>query len=213
MGNSRVKIAVLVDGGFLNVKIKRTANPEKQATRIVEAAKLVVDKKEETLYRIFYYDSRPFEGKKFDLAGAEIDFSKTPQCAYQKSLLAHLARQPYVAVRLGELSFDGWKLTPDAMMRLRKTKLSAGPLSMADFKPDLKQKGVDMRIGLDIALLALDGLVERVALITADSDFIPAMKLARREGIQVVLSSLANRAKPELAHHADIYRNPDLSKI
>lgn len=208
-----MKIAVLVDGGFLNKKIKKNATPENQALRIVAAAMRVVDPSEEELYRIFYYDSSPFEGKKPDLSGAIVDFSTTPQFQYQKSLLAHLARQPYVAVRLGVLSFDGWKITPAAMLRLRKTKLSAGPLSMADFRPDLKQKGVDMRIGLDIALLALDRLVERIALVTADSDFIPAMKLARREGLQVVLTSLSNRAKPELSHHADIYRNPDLANI
>lgn len=208
-----MKIAVMVDGGFLNKKIKKNPDPQKQALRIVEAAKRVVDDAEEDLYRIFYYDSAPFDGLKHDLSGTRIDFSKTPQFKYQKSLLAHLAQQPHVAVRLGVLSFDGWKLTPAAMLRLRKTKLSAGPLSMGDFKPDLKQKGVDMRIGLDIALLSLDGLVERIALITADSDFIPAMKLARREGIQVVLSSLAGHTKPELGHHADIYRNPNLTLI
>jgi len=56
-------------------------------------------------------------------------------------------------------------------------------------------------------------IVERIILVTADSDFIPAMKLARREGVQVALASLANAAKPELLHHADFYRNPDLSKI
>lgn len=203
----------MVDGGFLNVKLKKDRDPEKQALRIVEAAKRVIENDEEDLYRIFYYDSAPYDGKKSDLGGVKVDFSKTSQYKYQRSLHAHLAQQPYVAVRLGVLSFDGWKLTNIAMQRLRKCKLVGATVSATDFKPDLKQKGVDMRIGLDIALLALDGLVERIALITADSDFIPAMKLARREGLQVVLTSLANRAKPELSHHADIYRNPDLTLI
>lgn len=208
-----MKTAILIDGAFLNVKIRKVPNPEVQASRVVAVANLCLDAPTEILYRIFYYDCGPYEGKKHDLSGTRVNFKATPQCAYQKSFLAHLARQPYLAVRLGMISFDGWKVTPTAMMRLRNTGLAAGPLTLADFQPDFKQKGVDMRIGLDMALLALDRLVERVVLVTADSDFIPAMKLARREGLQVVLISLSNRAKPELSHHADLYRNPNLAGI
>lgn len=207
-----MKIAVLVDGAFLNKIIKKDPDPEKQALRVVETAKRCVEP-DEWLYRIFYYDCGPFEGVKTDLGGNRVDFSSTPQYAYQKSLLAHLARQPYVAVRIGMLSFDGWKVTSAAMLRLRKSKLSAGALTLADFQPDLKQKGVDMRIGLDTALLAMDKLVDRIALVTCDSDFIPAMKLARREGLQVALVTLRGKAKPELAHHADLYRTPSLTDL
>jgi uncharacterized LabA/DUF88 family protein len=39
---------------------------------------------------------------------------------------------------------------------------------------DTAQKGVDIKFGLDIASLAYKRLVERVVLITGDSDFIPA---------------------------------------
>jgi uncharacterized LabA/DUF88 family protein len=207
-----VKIAVLIDGAFLNKVIKKDGNPEKQAHRIVEFAKRCVAS-DESLYRIFYYDCGPYQGVKTDLAGTRVDFSKTSQAAYQTSLLAHLARQPYVAVRLGILSFDGWKLKPASMLNLRKTRLSASVLTSADFQPDLRQKGVDMRIGLDTALMAMDGLVDRIALVTCDSDFIPAMKLARREGLQVVLVTLSGNAKPELAHHADLYRTPSTTAL
>jgi uncharacterized LabA/DUF88 family protein len=202
-----VKIAVLIDGAFLNKVIKKDPDPQRQALRITEFAKQCVEP-DERLYRIFYYDCGPYDGTKADLSGNRVDFAAMPQYAYQKSLLAHLARQPYVAVRLGMLSFDGWKVASTAMVRLRKSKLTAAALTSADFQPDFKQKGVDMRIGLDTALLAMNGLVERIALVTCDSDFIPAMKLARREGLQVVLVTLRGKAKPELAHHADLYRTP-----
>lgn len=56
-----------------------------------------------------------------------------------------------------------------------------------DFVLDIRQKGVDMKIGLDIATLANKYQVEKIILITADSDFIPAIKHARREGIIVQL--------------------------
>ena len=91
-----MKTAVLIDGAFLNKIIKKDADPEKQALRIIKVANLCVEPNER-LYRIFYYDCGPFEGIRHDLSGTTVDFSKTPQCAYQKSLLAHIARQPYTA--------------------------------------------------------------------------------------------------------------------
>ncbi len=51
-------------------------------------------------------------------------------------------------------------------------------LALRGLRPDIRQKGVDMRIGLDIASLTLKQQVQVVVLVTADSDFIPAMKFA-----------------------------------
>lgn len=211
-GHVKKSIAILIDGGFLKEKIKVDPDPVKQAARVVRAAHALVARDEE-IYRIFYYDCGPFDRTIKDLSGANFDFSKTPQYNYQKSFLAFIARQPQVAVRLGILSYRGLVLKSRVAYQLKKDPVGFRKLTSTDFAPDFQQKGVDMRIGLDVALLAKDRLVDRVALVTADSDFIPAMKLARREGIQVVLVSLANKAKPELLHHADFYRNPDLSRV
>ena len=61
-----------------------------------------------------------------------------------------------------------------------------------------------MRIGLDIASLAIKRLVSAVVLVTGDSDLIPAMKLARREGLRVFLGTLGStQIRPELKVHAD----------
>ena len=47
-----------------------------------------------------------------------------------------------------------------------------------------------MRIGLDIASLAYEKQVNQLVLISGDSDFVPAAKLARREGIDFVLDPM-----------------------
>lgn len=47
------------------------------------------------------------------------------------------------------------------------------------------QKGVDMKIGIDIASMAFKKLVDRIVIVTNDTDLIPAIKLARINGIQV----------------------------
>ena len=80
-------------------------------------------------------------------------------------------------------------------------------LTDADFKPDFEQKGVDMRIGLDIALFSQTLAVQRIVLITNDTDTIPAMKYGRRAGLQVVLIELdGTKLTRELLPHADFVR-------
>lgn len=64
-----------------------------------------------------------------------------------------------------------------------------------------------MRIGIDIASMSERGIVERVVLLSGDTDMVPAMKHARKSGIQVVVVELPNRRlPPELLTHADIHR-------
>jgi uncharacterized LabA/DUF88 family protein len=49
----------------------------------------------------------------------------------------------------------------------------------SDVLYEVEQKGVDVRIGVDIATLAYKKLVDRIVLVTGDSDFVPAAELAR----------------------------------
>jgi uncharacterized LabA/DUF88 family protein len=67
----------------------------------------------------------------------------------------------------------------------------------------LRQKGVDMRIGLDIASMTLKHQVDTIILVTGDSDFVPAAKLARREGVEFLLDPLWQRVSDELTEHVD----------
>jgi uncharacterized protein (TIGR00288 family) len=71
--------------------------------------------------------------------------------------------------------------------RALRSAASRIEIESVDFEPEIRQKGVDMRIGLDIASLTLKHHVQTIVLVTADSDFIPAMKFARREGAQLFL--------------------------
>ena len=69
---------------------------------------------------------------------------------------------------------------------------------------DLTQKGVDMRVGLDMARLALRGTVRAVIVVTGDSDFVPAFKFIRREGVKVILEPMGHNVRKELKAHSDI---------
>ena len=63
------------------------------------------------------------------------------------------------------------------------------------FSGKAEQKGVDLRISLDIARLSLRSLVDAVVVVTGDSDLIPAFKFARREGIRVYLDHMGHGVK------------------
>jgi len=70
--------------------------------------------------------------------------------------------------------------------------------------PDISQKGVDLRIGLDIAWLSLKHLVDIIVVVAGDADLIPAFKLARKEGIRIYLDHLGNPVARELKVHVDL---------
>ena len=64
-------------------------------------------------------------------------------------------------------------------------------------------QGVDMRIGLDIASLTLRRQADTIVLVSGDSDFVSAAKLARREGVRFVLDPLWHTIPPDLNEHID----------
>ena len=64
-----------------------------------------------------------------------------------------------------------------------------------------------MRIGLDIAAYATNRSVDRIVLVSNDTDCVPALKFARKTGLQTVLIEPPKvRLAPELLAHADFKR-------
>ena len=115
-----------------------------------------------------------------------------------------MRRHPNFALRLGEVRRRReWIITEAAQRDLLSGRRTAGELTDDDFEPGFQQKAVDMRIGLDIASLTLKKLVDTIVLVTGDSDFVPAARLARREGVRVVLDPLWHRVAPDLLEHID----------
>ncbi len=104
------------------------------------------------------------------------------------------------AIRRGVLKFRGSssrKYLLDLVL-LFKIPISSRPLS---------KKEVDMRIGLDVAIISEHRAVELIALATNDTDCIPAVKHARRSGLQVALIIVPGyNPAPELLSHCDFSR-------
>ena len=69
-----------------------------------------------------------------------------------------------------------------------------------------------MRIGIDISSLAFKHQVNQIILVSGDSDFVPAAKQARREGIDFILDPMRSTIKDDLFEHIDGICTPTLYK-
>ncbi len=133
-----------------------------------------------------------------------IDYSKTPEAEFRLALFEKLRRSANTAVRLGEVRKErSWILNEKAQKDLLNGKRVVSDLEDTDFSPGLRQKAVDMRIGLDIASLTLKKQVQTIVLVAGDADFVPAAKLARREGVKIVLDPLWRSVSDDLFEHID----------
>jgi uncharacterized LabA/DUF88 family protein len=185
------KTILLVDGGFLRSVARKAHHVYNPA--FIEKFALGCRLPDEEFLRILYYDCAPFVGTAIlPISGLQQDFGGSDRWLHE------IAALDLFAVRRGVLKFRGYE---------RKRAHQLGPLTDADFKPQFAQKGVDMRIGLDIASYSAERLVDRIILTTNDTDCVPAMKYARIAGIQIVLTKVPNcTPAPELTEHADYTR-------
>ena len=207
------RTAVLVDGSFF-FKRYYSLYPnakEQDGMTIANTLYTMIHKHVEgkILYRILYYDCAPLSKRvHMPVSKKCIVLSQTKQAIIRTEFLEELKRKRKVALRLGELKdFDGWVLKPSTTKELLQGKKELKDICDDDFSFGVKQKGVDMRIGLDIASLAYKKLVQQIILISGDSDFVPAAKVARREGIDFILDPMWHRVDPALFEHIDGMRS------
>ena len=221
-----IRAAILIDGGYFLRRL-----PTVQSDVDVSDPKAVADaindlilghlnqlnyiykvpNPVQLLYRSFYYDALPYEGKaQRPVSKTPVNHSESDTAVFRMKLLGELRGRPYLAVRLGNVRLTGnpsWSLRPKPQRRLLDGRMQASDLRDNHFEPSFRQKGVDMRIGLDIASITLKRQASVIVLVTGDSDFVPAVKLARREGVQVVLDPLWKSIPDDLREHIDALRS------
>jgi uncharacterized LabA/DUF88 family protein len=203
-------IAVLVDGAFFLKAYRNTIGrgtmdePRIVAKKLHEMA--FEHSRDSYLYRRFYYDCPPLAKKAHHpLTGKAVDFSKSVQADFRRQLHAELKKLRKVALRLGYLADQsgGWQIRPHPLKELLNGKRSVADLAEDDVFYDVRQKSVDMKIGLDIASLAYKAQVGRIVLVAGVGDFVPAAKLARREGIDFILDNMWQHISEDLFEHID----------
>lgn len=156
------RLAIFVDGGYLD----KLAENEFQIRIDVEQfvnkiLQVVVGKTPESvdLLRTFYYHCLPYQSNP-PTGDEAIRYGK------KRSFFSALRRIPRFAVREGRLAFKGIDSTG---------------------KPIFQQKRIDLLLGLDFALLSGKRQITHAAIISGDSDLLPAFAVAKDEGILVWL--------------------------
>ena len=122
------------------------------------------------LLRAYYYHCLPYQSH------PPTDEEKARYAARHRFFTA-LRHIPRFEVRLGKLAFRG-------MGR--------------DGNPMFQQKRVDLMLGVDMALLAGKNRIAKMALLSGDSDFTPAVEAAKSEGVLTTLwhGSHAREVRP-----------------
>ena len=211
------KTAILVDGGFYRKRAahlwgKKTA--EERAKELSAYCHAHMQDRDgnasRELYRIFYYDCKPIGRRSIyhPLTKRNVDLDKSETYTWTLTFLEELKKRRKFALRLGELSNQAcYNLRPDVTKKLLAGTRTLDALTEEDFMFVAQQKGVDMRIGIDISSLAFKKQVDQIILIAGDSDFVPAAKLARREGIDFILDPMWADIKEDLFEHIDGLRS------
>lgn len=119
----------------------------------------------------------------------------------------------------GELArYTGMQKFIDALQRLDRYEVRLGKLEYRGRKQDgapiFQQKRVDILLGCDLVLLAAKQRIEKAILITGDSDFIPAIEIAKNEGVEIELVyDPAHMPHGSLITIADVRRSLNQSDI
>ena len=127
------------------------------------------------LIRTYYYDCLPYQ-------------SSSPTPADEERL------------RKKTSFFNGLRSLPNFALREGRLKLQGIDQQGV---PIFQQKRVDLMMGLDIARLAAKGHVTHIALLSGDSDLIPAVEAAQQEAVIVWLVHDAQGTANELKLLAD----------
>lgn len=219
-----MRIAVLVDGAFFlyrfphvyrqvdggDPKVVARTLHRMACAHLYRTRKNGERLKQGDLYRVFFYDCPPLEKRVHrPISKRSLNFSKEPSTIFRNALHTELRGLRKVALRLGRLDEKNarWQLKDAALKALIRGDRNFEDLIDEDFIYYARQKVVDTKIGVDIALLAEKRLVDRIVLIAGDSDFVPAAKHARREGVDVVLDPMWNHIAPDLHEHIDGLRS------
>lgn len=207
------KTAIMIDGGYYR---KRAASlwgdksPEARAEELNRYVFKHIDKKDgpnkRTLYRVFYYDCPPVKKKIFHpMKGKTVDFSKEKMFGWANKFHDCLRTKRKFALRMGRISKNDayYQLNNEKVKKLVAKTITVDDLEESDFSVTFRQKEVDMKLGIDVASLAYEGIVDQIILIAGDSDFVPAAKIARRKGIDFILDPMGRNINPSLSEHVD----------
>lgn len=176
-GKIMSKMAIFIDGGYINHLFKNNFVIGNYSIDYKKFIKWISDTS--TILRAYYYDCLPYQPYNPPRKDREL-FSK------KQKFFFSLEKIPRFCVRQGKLAYRG---------------------NDDNGHPIFTQKGVDLLLGMDLGSLVSTRKVDEVAIVAGDSDFIPVVEFAKKEGVIVWLIH-----GPFGTYHKDLWQATDERK-
>lgn len=179
------RLAIFIDGAYMET-VARDESGSRVDYRLLcsEITRIVDEGTQEPvdLLRAYYYNCLPYQS---DPPTDE----ERERVSKKRGFFDMLRRLPRFEVKEGRLAFRGLD---------------------GQGRPIFQQKRTDMLLGLDVALLSAKNQITHAAVLTGDSDFLPALEAAAREGVSVWLfHGRSYMVANELRRQADERREMD----
>lgn len=184
------KIGVFIDGGFFAVLTKYAFPNSDDSPRKIDLhlfSKLLCEENNGELLRTYLYHCPPYQG-----------------------------RYPSEEEKKRKRGYDSWIY---ALKQLKQMQIREGRLRKTfdeQGKQDFIQKGVDVLLAIDMLKLALKGAIQKIILISSDSDFVPVVRALRDEGMSVILYYYKNEMDNNIIQSCfsqDLYEECDERKL
>lgn len=181
------KVGVFIDGGFTSVLTKFIfPNPDKTPRKIDTHifSELLCEANNGELLRTYFYHCPPYQSK-----------------------------YPTEDEKKRKRGYDSWMY---ALKQLRQMQIREGRLKKTfdeQGKPDFIQKGIDVLLAIDMLKLALKGAIQKIILISSDSDFVPVVRALRDEGMSVILYYYKSEETGQGCFSQDLYDECDERKL
>ena len=131
--------AILIDGGFIKHKLGNSRQPmdANRVAQFVIALQNLPELSKKHLHRVYFYDAHPLaESQPKPLSNEVVEFGKSPLFSRSKKLYSELTRLPFMALRMGEVSFSGWQVKSRVV---RDAKGESLTVTADDFGPIIAQ--------------------------------------------------------------------------
>ncbi len=210
--------AILIDGPFFVKRIRQlfpqTVHYDSRVMadlvwRLSAAHLYERNQPKRHLFRIFFYDNPVLDQKlTLPISRHTVDMAKSRQGQFAYIFHRQLQRKRKLTLRLGEpLEVESWRLSDDTQADLLAKNVSVTELQDEDFVPNASPRGMELRMGLDLASLSYKRQVQQVVLIAGDGFFAAASELVRHEGIDIVLDPMWQNIPEELFAYIDGLRS------
>lgn len=153
------KVAVFIDEGYLSNLTKnyfKDSDGKPRRINFSDFSEKLVSEIEGELLRTYYYHCPPY------------------QSAY-----------PTEEEKVRKSNYDKFNY---ALRQLRKFQVRSGRLKKVyneKGEPDFMQKGVDVLLAIDMVKLAMKGAIQKAIIVSGDSDFVPAVRAIKDEGVSM----------------------------